>query len=283
MLDLAGSGLRPTTNDTQFLGDDTHAWKRADINALYLSKGEFINYTANNDYQAFYGVDVTPNDLNPSFLLKRDGKVQYLLSSDTGFVQMGHNCETNIRPRVQTDVDGTTIYGGTADSATRRALVTSTDTNLYAGGDGQVYHRLTSNASGVSLLGGTSISAFRINCTATATTLYAGTATTAVKRFETLPASVSTFTSNGTTKRIYTDDTGVSLYGGAVGTELGRFSCNNNGIGFFGTAPVARPTWTAPTGTPSRTALSATETNAAVIAAKVVALITDLRAYGLFG
>ena len=67
------------------------------------------------------------------------------------------------------------------------------------------------------------------------------------------------------------------------GDNADKVRVNTTGIGFFGAAPFARPTYGAPTGTATRTAFATSTVTTQQLAERVKALIDDLRNYGLLG
>lgn len=72
---------------------------------------------------------------------------------------------------------------------------------------------------------------------------------------------------------------GVRLSDGAGAIKI---RVNTTGVGFFGTAPAARAALAAPTGTVTRTTFDTSTVTTAELAERVAAMITDLRAFGLF-
>ena len=62
---------------------------------------------------------------------------------------------------------------------------------------------------------------------------------------------------------------------------VGDLNHDGSAVGFYGTAPVARPTYAAPSGTISRASLNTGTATLTSVAQAVGALITDLRAVGL--
>ncbi len=71
---------------------------------------------------------------------------------------------------------------------------------------------------------------------------------------------------------------GVKVNDGGAAT---KFEVNTTGIGFFGTTPAARGAIALPTGTIQRTTYATSTVTLPQLAGVVMAIITDMRAYGL--
>lgn len=157
-LDLSAT-LRPTVADSFFLGDSTHAWKRADINAVYTERCELINYTANTTYSGLYGVDTTPDAYNFNFLVHRSGAVGYLNGTTAAVISHGGS-GTALVNRVYADASGVILYGGVNTTTNQRVVAGGTSVTLYSGTTSTANQRLQVNDSvGVQI--GTSASGYK--------------------------------------------------------------------------------------------------------------------------
>lgn len=76
---------------------------------------------------------------------------------------------------------------------------------------------------------------------------------------------------------------GIQINGGASTKNGSRVRIDDTGLGFFGATPVARASLAAASGTATRTTFDTTTVTTQQLAERVMAIIDDLRAYGLEG